>query len=204
MDTKKIAAIFALLVIALGVAGFAYAHWEKIIYVNGTIKTGTFEVIPSFHLDELVQDKPVATLDWDVDVEENTLNISLDNVYPCLWVIGYIDFENTGTIPVHMVNIETDGNDSLNLVNMGIIEEGDYENYTDYEVYNGTTLIANLYVYYRFPDGTQSDPYQIDPKDTAYIFFALHFKEGLPQNTEFWFWLHFMFWNWNEWPAPIA
>jgi len=200
MDTKKMLATFAILMIALGVAGFAYAHWEKIIYVNGKLTTGKFEVIPSFHLDDLVQDKPVATLDWVVDEEANTLNITLDNVYPCLWVIGYIDFENTGDVPVHMVDIETAGNDSLNLENMGVIEEGDYKGYTDYEVYNGTTLIANLYVLYSFPDATPNDPYQIDQGSTAYIYFALHFKEGLPQNTEFWFWLHFVFWNWNEWP----
>jgi len=201
MDTKKIMALFALLVIALGVAGFAYAHWEKIIYINGTVTTGKFHVIPSFHLDSLVQDKPVATLTPVVDEAKNTLNITLTNVYPCLWVTGYIDFNNTGTIPVHLVDMETDGNDTLWLENMGIVPEGEpYENYTEFEVHDGAKLIANLYLLASFPDATANDPYQIDANGVAYLYFALHFKEDLPQVTEYWFWIHFVFWNWNESP----
>jgi len=197
---KKIAAIFVILMLSLGIVGFAYAHWIKIIYVTGNVTTGTFEVIPSFHLDELRQDKPVATLDYYVDVEESSLTIWLDNVYPCLWVTGYLDFENTGTIPVHLINIATTGNETLHLENMGVMEEGDYPGYTDYEVFDGEKLIANLFVQYYFPDGTQNDPFQIDPDGTAYIYFALHFKEELPQNVYYWFHMEFEFWNWNEWP----
>ena len=194
----KMTAIFAILMIALMVAGFAYAHWEKTIYINGTVTTGKFSVIPSFHLDSLVQDKPVATL--TTVVAGDTLNITLDNVYPCLWVTGYIDFNNTGTIPVHLVDMETDGNDTLWLEDMGIIPEGDYNGYTHYAVYDGDALIANLYVWYYFPDATNTDPYQIDAGHTAYLYFALHFKEDLPKETEYWFWIHFVFWNWNESP----
>jgi len=40
MNGKKIFAILAILMIALGIAGFAYAHWEKIVTVDGTVKTG--------------------------------------------------------------------------------------------------------------------------------------------------------------------
>jgi len=192
--------MFAVLMIALMVAGFAYAHWEKIIYINGTVSTGTLHLIPSFHLDSLVQDKPVAELCWTVDEAKNTLNITLDNVYPCLWVTGYIDFNNTGTIPAHLVNIECDGNDTLSLKDMGIIEEGEFQGYTHYEVYDDKSLIANLFILYDFPDATGTDPYQIDPGSVAYLYFALHFKEDLPQGVSYWFWIHFIFWNWNESP----
>jgi hypothetical protein len=95
--------------------------------------------------------------------------------------------------------METDGNDTLWLEDMGIIEEDvPYAGYRDYEVYDGGALIANLYVLYRFPDATNTDPHQIDAGHTAYLYFALHFKENLPQGVNYWFWIHFVFWNWNE------
>jgi hypothetical protein len=37
---KKIAGVFAVLMVALSVIGFAYAHWEDIIYINGTVEMG--------------------------------------------------------------------------------------------------------------------------------------------------------------------
>ncbi|MEM4701605.1 MAG: hypothetical protein QXZ51_05635, partial [Candidatus Bathyarchaeia archaeon] len=45
MDTKKLFATFAILMLALGVAGFAYAHWEKIVTVDGEIKSGKLNLI---------------------------------------------------------------------------------------------------------------------------------------------------------------
>jgi len=197
MDTKKIAATFAILMIALSIAGFAYAHWEKIVTIDGTVTTGTLHVIPSLHA-ELTQDKPVATLDYDVYPEENDMDIWLDNVYPCLWVNGWIDFENTGTIPVHLVDVECSGNETLELVYVGYNET---TGYYEYAVCDGELSIANLYVKPYFPDGTATDPYQIDPEGTAYLYFMLHFKEDLPKGVSYWFHLEFEFWNWNEWPV---
>ena len=40
----KMTAIFAILMIALMAVGFAYAHWEKIIYINGTVNAADFDV----------------------------------------------------------------------------------------------------------------------------------------------------------------
>ena len=107
MNTKKIAAIFAILMITLGVAGFAYAHWEKIVYVDGTVTTGTLHVIPSFEVwYEEAEGKEVADIGANVYPEDNYIEIWFDNVYPCLLVEGWIDLENTGTIPVHLIDCE--------------------------------------------------------------------------------------------------
>jgi len=38
METKKLMATFAILIIALGIAGFAYAHWEKTVTIDGEVK----------------------------------------------------------------------------------------------------------------------------------------------------------------------
>jgi len=37
METKKLMATFAILMIALGIAGFAYAHWSEKVYIEGEV-----------------------------------------------------------------------------------------------------------------------------------------------------------------------
>ncbi|MEM0006664.1 MAG: hypothetical protein QXR89_00130 [Candidatus Bathyarchaeia archaeon] len=44
MDTKKLAATFAILMIALSVAGFVYAAWRDYVYIEGTVHMGEFIV----------------------------------------------------------------------------------------------------------------------------------------------------------------
>ena len=187
MDTKKLAATFAILMIALSIAGFAYAHWEKIVTVDGTVTTGTLHVIPSFYM-EISQDKPVASYDYKVYPEENSIDVWIDNVYPCLRVKGYIDLENTGTIPVHLVDTDITATPTLSAV------WNDTEKY--YEIKDGTTIIATGNYAFRFPDEYP----QIDPGHTAYIDFWIHFEEGLPKGTEYTFHIDLTFWNWNESP----
>jgi len=197
MNTKKLAATFAILMIALGIAGFAFAHWEKIVYVDGTVTTGTLHVIPSFHVTyQEAEGKEVADIGYEVGPEENYIEIWFDNVYPCLYVSGYIDLENTGTIPVHLIDCEITAT------------EGVYAVWNDnmeyWEIYQtaepAPLLIATGNYWFDFPDGTETDPYQIDPGSTAYINFWIHFEEGLPQGASYWFHIEFLFWNWNEWP----
>lgn len=192
MNTKKIAAIFAILMIALGVAGFAYAHWEKIVYVDGTVTTGTLHVIPSFYM-AIFQDKPVASYDYKVDVEANSIDVWIDNVYPCLWAEGWIDLENTGTIPVHLIDCEITATEGVYAV------WNEAEAY--WEIYDGAALIAIGNYTFDFPEGTENDPFQIDPEGIAYINFWIHFEEGLPKETSYWFHIELTFWNWNEWPV---
>lgn len=186
----KMTAIFAILMVALMVAGFAYAHWEKIVTIDGSVTTGTLHVTPSLEA-YLYQDKPVATIDYEVYPEDNYMIIWLDNVYPCLWVEGWIDLENDGTIPVNLIDCDWEGSETLSIVYMG--EEDGYD---WYEVYDGEALVANLYLAYDFPDGYP----QIDPGSTAWIEFWIHFKEDLPQDAYYWFTVEFEFWNWNEVP----
>jgi len=197
MDTKKIAASFAILMIALGIAGFAYAHWEKIIFVDGTVTTGKFHVTPSFHVDYAeAEGKIVADIGYEVYPEDNYIEIWLNNVYPCLRVDGYIDLINDGTIPVHLVGCDMAATEGVYAV---------YNEKTEYwEIYQTvpdapSLLIATGNYWYDFPQGTGTDPYQIDPRGTAYIHFWIHFEEGLPQNAQYSFGITLTFCNWNEW-----
>jgi len=45
METKKIMATFTILVMALGGAGFAYAHWSKTLHITGIVTSGDFCVM---------------------------------------------------------------------------------------------------------------------------------------------------------------
>lgn len=45
MEAKKIMATFAILVMTLGGAGFAYAHWSKTLYITGIVTTGEINVM---------------------------------------------------------------------------------------------------------------------------------------------------------------
>jgi hypothetical protein len=45
METKKIMATFAILMMALGGAGFAYAQWSKTLYITGVVTTGEINVM---------------------------------------------------------------------------------------------------------------------------------------------------------------
>jgi len=195
MDTKKIMATFAILMIALGIAGFAYAHWEKIVTVDGTVTTGTLHVVPSFHVEYTeVEDKKVADIGYEVHAAANDIDVWFKNVYPCLRVNGYIDLENTGTIPVNLIDIDITGTEGVYAV---WNEKGYYEIYQTVPDGAAPLLIATGNYAYRFPDVFP----QIDPGHTAYIDFWIHFEEGLPQDASYWFHIDLTFWNWNE-PLP--
>jgi len=102
MDTKKIAATFAILMIALGVAGFAYAHWCETLTLNGTITTGIVDVEWSWdgELINGVKENGYVVATMEGTIEGNTLTVTINNTFPCLRGWFEIDVHNNGTIPV--------------------------------------------------------------------------------------------------------
>ncbi len=190
---KKAIGMFAALFLALSMTGVAFAHWEKIITIEGTVTTGTFHLTPSFHA-ELDQTKPVATLEYGIDIPGNSAWIHIGNAYPSLWVSGYIDIHNDGSIPAGLVSSIPTTDPVLTFLPAVIPPEPPYvEGYDMFQAgINGP--IANLYYYF---DG---DMGQIDSGDTVYIYWAIHFKEDLPEDELYNFDLEFIFWNWNEVP----
>jgi hypothetical protein len=190
MDTKKIMAIFAILMIALGVAGFAYAHWEKYLWLNATVKTGKFDLDWSFSYTvspenhkiikgatgETIKEFDVATISYafveeDNDGNKELLNITIDNAYPCLWINGTIDVTNTGTIPAKL-----------------------YYYTMNYDQWLGQVLYS-----YKI----RGDLNQIDPGQSVYLDFEIHFPESTPQNVTGNFALRLWFCNWNESPQAL-
>jgi len=106
METKKIMATFTILMLALGVAGYAYAHWCDTLYLEGTITTGTVDVEWSWDGELINGNKTLETGEEYVVatmtgvITDNTLTITITNVFPCLKGWFEIDVHNAGSIPV--------------------------------------------------------------------------------------------------------
>lgn len=183
MDTKKIAATFAILMIALGTAGLAYAHWSEFVWVYGTIETGCTGLEWSFDYD-LIQDKDVAYVDYYFYLDGGYLWFGIYNAYPCLEVWLYIDVHNTGDVPMRL------------------------EDYTcDWEGTDLTPWIEVLDEYWYGDDGNGDGIYgsleQLDPCDRVWYVIGIHFMqenaagELLPEDAWMSFWYEFEWVNWN-------
>ena len=180
MDTKKRAATFAVLMLALGIAGYAYAHWSDTLWLKGTVTTGKFGLqwtfdatLPSENTKPVYG--PVANLTWKFVDDANGIHkgimIALDNVYPCLNVTGHIDVKNIGTIPA---------SPKLDECTFTV----DPKNATDWvDIYKAEEF-GNLM--------------QIDPGEDAGYNFIIHFNEATPQGATATVDIYLVFWNWNE------
>jgi hypothetical protein len=106
MDTKKIAATFAILIIALGIAGFAYSMWSDTLVLNGTIKTGNVDVEWSFNgaLTNGVKGNGYVVATMTGGIVGDTLTVTINNTFPGLSGWLEIDVHNKGSIPVKLYN----------------------------------------------------------------------------------------------------
>ena len=128
METKKMMATFAVLMMALSVAGFAYAHWSDMVYIEGTVEMGDFLVgwldIKECEDIDLYWPVPkeVATLTCDLQDPEtgvhhidpetglpetvyHTLVVTVENAYPQYEAYCKVNLKNAGTIPAHIVDV---------------------------------------------------------------------------------------------------
>lgn len=183
MDTKRLASTFAILMLALGIAGFAYANWSSTINIEGEVTTGYIELEWSFDY-KLIQEKPVAYAEYKI--EDGLLWFGLYNVYPCLEVELRIDVHNKGTIPAKLYNW-----------NFGL-EEGS----TDLRPWI-KIIDSNFYGEDGNQDGTVGSIGQLDPCDSVVLYVKLHFvqedEQGnkMPQNAQMYFWARLEWVNWN-------
>ena len=179
----KMTALFATLMITLMLAGFAYAHWEKIVTINGTVNTGTLHLYPTFSA-TTDDTKEICTVTGVI--VDNTLTVTIDKAYPCITVSGYFDFHNDGTIPAALKDVIVTPLAGVTYT---------YDPVTKaFTISEGTTVIATGTLTWARWAGFP----QLDPGDTAYVDFTLHFEEGLPQIKTYKFTVEAIFWNWNE------
>lgn len=224
---KKYTILFTALLLGLTLSGVAYAHWSKIIYIDGKVDTGKFHLTPfvTNYWWEL-QEKEVAY--WGVETDwcgaDNTIDIELKNVYPCTGI--HIDFMllNDGTIPAGLKEIRKvfldylapDGtwqpySCDVSQPVLGPDADGDgvpdsivLSIYTAGNMGDFDEKIAILAITaidasdHTYPGAPPNSWIQIDDGEAAYCHINLHFWEGLPQGMSFRFRVELEYWNWNE------
>lgn len=202
METKKLAAIFAILMMALGVAGFAYAHWEKVIVIDGTVSTGTLHLTPTFHAstDDV---KGYCTVDWEIYEEENTMDVWIENAYPCINVTATFGLLNDGSVPAGLYKWTATYDDTTVTIfdadNIGgsIINPGMTEDEVETALENWIESLVGNYADVEI-DFAGSNFWQIDPQENPTVTITIHFLEGLPQDCSVSFSTTLEYWNWNE------
>ncbi|MDW8040466.1 MAG: hypothetical protein RMJ03_03460 [Nitrososphaerota archaeon] len=189
MDTKKLAATFAILMLALGIAGFAYAHWYEYLWLTGEVNTGSlclewsldYDVWPG-NLKDLdgdgKVDDPVAIVkhefvDGNGDGCYEGLKVWVWNAYPSLWINGTLDVTNCGTIPAK-------------LWTSSISIEGEPDGWWEEGIELKTKLVGN--------------PNQIDPEDSLLLNFYIHFTQNAPENAYLTIRIDLTFVEWNAVP----
>lgn len=208
---SKMVAIFAALMVTLMVAGFAYAHWSKVVTISGTVSTGTFELEPSFKVtypwevpecEEMpLDDKKVAWMHWWI--EDNTLYIWINNTYPCLTIGVTFDIENTGSVPAGLYKwtVTVDGTSYTifdaedipgSIINPKMTEdevEAALEKFVKGIAAGAVTVTV---------DFAGSNFWQIDPGEKPTVDITIHFEEELPEDKTYTFTVKLEYWNWNE------
>jgi len=217
MDTKKIMATFAILMIALGIAGFAYAHWNATITINGTVKTGKLHLYPTFTAEHNgwkdynnngVRDAGEDVMTLTSEIKDNTLTVKIENAYPCVTIKGKFDLHNDGTIPAGLYKwvISVSGVGSFTIFDANDIEhsvikpsmtEEQVEAALKEFVEKAATGPAGKAVTISL-DFAGSNFWQIDPGDEPKVNFELHFEEDLLQGFTAEFTMTLEYWNWNE------
>jgi hypothetical protein len=209
MDTKKLFATFAILIIALSIAGFAYAHWSETVTINGTINTGElcWEVTmvncvdkpgeKDYHCYDGFQGNCYWQGDKDVGntsiqkKDSHTIELNLTNVYPSYFTSASFYVHNCGTIPLIidrvLIKNQTHTVAELRIVPAPVVRldlNGDGKD--DIEILWGDNF------------GAQLHPCNTSPE----ISFWVHVLEGAPQGATLSFTIEVVAINWNEYVPP--
>jgi hypothetical protein len=91
MKTKMLA-LFAALVLSVALAGTAYATWTTQITFTGSVSTGNIAV--------QITSVTTASPEIDVDFDDDSFAIAVDNVYPGWTGSVTITVLNSGSLPV--------------------------------------------------------------------------------------------------------
>ena len=202
---SKIVGLFAAVMVALMIAGFAYAHWEQTLYIQGTVETGEYLVgfESAWDNDDGVDpgyDKDVGnTTAWldvwkgvhiypyngpTVDLYEK-LVIEITNAYPSYTSTVYFEIGNGGTIPAMVTGakvVKVDGSP------------------VEIELPKGTDVQINMDddedvdLTLRF-DGPEDQ--QIDPCETKEFSLTIHVEQGAEQGATYSFKIEIYTIQWN-------
>jgi len=202
-----VSTIFLGLLLTLSMAGFSFAHWYDYIYVDATVHTGTVcaeweaPVTYTDHGDDWTCDvgtmKNVHQIDKDIgsslfdlkdtdaDGTYDTLEMTLNNVYPCYYEHASSWIHNCGTIPWRISKVTfTTSTGTVVLTTFGYFTlDLDGDGLDDVECRWGDNFGA-----------------QVDPCESVDISFSIHVLQNAPQDTQMSFTAEVEVYNWNEAP----
>lgn len=191
MNSKKIAALFASLILTLSLTGYAYAHWEDILIIEGTVDTAYQDVGISVEIYFDDQNykaynnfEGIATaelVDW-FENDHGTVNkliVDLYDVYPCLDILIVMDAHNMGEVPVKLVGWEDEWSD--NNIDRELIAQGWYSDCPE-----------------------TAGPGQLDPGQTLYYWWWYHIGNDAIESSFSTYSCEATFYNWNEPNVPVV
>jgi hypothetical protein len=193
---KKIALLALALVLALGSLGVAYALWYDDLYITGQVDTGSIGAYWTCFAtgDSEPDGKNYSSVSCSVGQTtetDDTLTMTITNAYPCIdyWVIA--DIHASGTLPIHVCDLQLDMSSIENVGSYFVFACDANGN----PIMDGDKYTAVQYPIQIHPDG-----------DPAYIGFWVHFNNSLPEDTvvddtdsyEFTFTGKLYYQQWNE------
>ena len=202
----------AVSMLILGVAGTSFAHWSKVIFIEGQVESGTVDwewgahstIDPGTTLDYhcgfglagmqgwYQGDKHVGTSEiWVDQSDPRLLHISLDNVYPCYFTEFSFYPMYTGSVPgkINHVVFKDSNGDIIKILTTSFSGAG-YFVWEGMEIHWGDNFGAQMHA-----------------GDTLEISFWIHILEEAvqdPENTpeaEYEFTIEMYVVNWNEYPV---
>lgn len=178
------AGLFGALMIAMTIAGVAYAHWTEYLVIHGEFTMGRMDIAESLYVKfGNENDKsdwpdywehvakatitPVASQDGIV----REISVDITNAYPKLRGLLVVDYHNVGTVPAK-------------LVDMKLKYQSRYFEYVD--------------VCWWSDDEYAARPGQLDPCHTGYLIIEYQLNNKVEEETTYTLSLETKWYNWNE------
>jgi hypothetical protein len=102
MTATKISTLFMVLVIALSIVGFTYAHWGDTVRIEGRVRMAHILVgikSEKVLISQGVKEQYNSSVEWEVSPDEHTLEINSTNLGPCWYIWVGLVMQNQGPLP---------------------------------------------------------------------------------------------------------
>ena len=199
MRDMKLVALPMLLIAGLLVTGVGYACWSQTIYAKGTVASGDLcweftacSVLDTsgndYHCYENFEDHTFWMGDKDVGsssceiVDPHTVEVTLNNVYPCYFTSVSVYAHNCGSTPFFIENVVIDGVVLTELPTPVVKLDLDNDGLDDIEIWWGNAI------------GEQVDPCEVTPE----MSFWIHVLQEAPQGATLQFTISLNIVQWNE------
>jgi predicted ribosomally synthesized peptide with SipW-like signal peptide len=112
---KKMGFIILAVVLALGALGAGYAAWSQTLTINGSVSTGTYDVVFQNLGTSETDALAVGTVTADnLATDGHSFKVTIGNGYPGYVGVATFEVKNTGTVPAKISSITVNGVSATN------------------------------------------------------------------------------------------